>query len=741
MTTPATPEPKTRRPMTAWSFALFLVLLLGLPIVVYTTLSRHAATESLSDARDLSRVISEMRTYYATNVAGRIQDHAGPVTLTDHFRDVPGGIPIPATLSIELGEAITANALNNSLAFAFVSDAPFRTRQRPGLDAFQQEALALFRDQPQRQDFWRQVEGPNGVTQLRLAIPVVMQASCVACHNGHPDSPVRTWKVGDVRGLQDIAVELSVTGQASDSVWLGLYLVLLVASSLWALSDYRRGNVALQAANGELQLSRQHLETLAATLRRQTREQGVVLDTANSGIVHVDDQRCQVWANRRLHQLFGWPEGSLVGQSTRCWFPDEAGWLQGGEVYEALWRGETHRRDQQLVRRDGTRFWARLTGRAVDPHDPRQGSVWVIDDITEEHQASQAMAEARVLAEQSDRAKTQFLANVGHEFRTPMNAVLGMAYLAQQTDLDPRQREYLQRIQASGQQLMALINDILDYAKLEAGSVRIEQQPFDLMQLLHSLCSGWRAQAQDKGLAFDCVLQEPLPQWLVGDAQRLGQVLGQLLSNAVKFTERGQVRLHAQAQADANAADTWLLRLEVHDSGIGMADEQLARLFRRFEQGDGSSTRAFGGVGLGLVIAQRLAQLMGGDIGVRSVPGEGSVFWLALRLPAVSEQAGAERRPVASGAAAPSSAPADPTVDLTADPPAAALAHADAAREWAERLLRLVALGDAEAMQCLSEGAAPLSAWLGPDFAVLRSALQGFDFERAQALLQQALAR
>ena len=736
MNQPAAPEPKTRRPVTAWSFVIFIVLLMGLPLVIYATLARHASTESLSDARDLSRVISDMRTYYATNVAARIQDHTGPVTMTDHFREVPGAIPIPATLSIELGDAITANALNNSLAFAFVSDAPFRSRMRPGLDAFQQEALALFRDQPQRQDFWRQVEGPGGVTQLRLAIPVVMQASCVACHNGHPDSPVRTWKVGDVRGLQDIAVQVSVTGQASDSLWLGLYLLLLVSSSLWALRDYRRGNLALQTANTDLQLSRQHLETLAGTLRRQTREQGVVLDTANSGIVHVDDQRRQVWANRRLHQLFGWPEGSLVGQSTRCWFVDEAAWLEGGEVYEALWRGETHRRDQQLARRDGSRFWARLTGRAVDPHDPRQGSVWVIDDITEEHQASQAMAAARALAEQSDRAKTQFLANVGHEFRTPMNAVLGMAYLAQQTDLDPRQREYLQRIQASGQQLMGLINDILDYAKLEAGSVRIEQQPFDLPQLLQSLCSSWRGPAQDKGLAFDCELQAPLPPWLAGDAQRLSQVLGQLLSNAIKFTEQGQIRLLAQAHADP-AGDSWLLRLAVHDSGIGMDEAQRARLFRRFEQGDGSSTRAFGGVGLGLVIAQRLAGLMGGEIGVSSEPGQGSVFWLQLRLPAVGGP------PPASGLAEqdPESIAPPPPVEpqLSADTELAP--DNPQGREWAERLLQLVRLGDAEAMQCLSEGAEPLSAWLGADFAQLRSALQGFDFERAQALLQQALDR
>jgi PAS domain S-box-containing protein len=721
--------PKTR-PAMGWAFAVFLLMLIGLPFVLYATLARHAVTESLSDARALSQVISQIRTYYADNVAGRLLDHTGPATLTERYREVAGGIPIPATLSIELADAITDSALNSSVAFAFVSDAPFRNRVRPGLDPFQQEALALFRDQPQRQDVWRQVEGADGQTRLRLAIPVVMKDSCVACHNGHPDSPVRTWKVGDVRGLQDIAVQVSVAGQASDSTWLGLYLLGLMAATLWALRDYRQGNRALQVANGQLQASREHLEDLAATLRRQSREQGVVLDSANSGIVHIDDQRRLVWANRRLHQLFGWPEGSLVGQTTRVWYADEAGWELGAQAYPALWRGEMHRRDQELVRRDGSRFWARLTARAVDPRHPEQGAVWVIDDITEEHRVSQALAAAKALAEQSDRAKTQFLANVGHEFRTPMNAVLGMAYLAQQTELDPRQREYLARIQASGQQLMGLINDILDYAKLESGAVRIEQQPFDLTQLMEATCSSWRQAAQDKGLAFDCTLPADLPRWLVGDPQRLGQVLGQLLSNALKFTQQGGVTARVSAVA---AGEHWDLRFQIRDTGVGMTAEQIGRLFRRFEQGDGSSTRAFGGVGLGLVIAKRLSELMGGALEVDSTPGTGSVFCLALRLRAVPPT----EQPISSDTRLP------PAVDPVSvpEPPAPAPGTPDA-QAWAERLLALVQAGDAEAMPCLNAGAVPLAAWLGAaDFAALRNALQTYDFERAQRLLQQALMR
>lgn len=717
-----------------WAFAVFLLVLIGLPVVLYATLTRHATTESLRDARAMSQVISQIRTYYADNVAGRVQDHTGPVTVTEHFREVPGGIPLPATLSIELADAITGSALNHSVAFAFVSDAPFRNRVRPGLDPFQQEALALFRDQPQRQDVWRQETAADGQQRLRLAIPVIMKDSCVACHNGHPDSPVRHWKVGDVRGLQDIAVQLSVAGQASDSVWLGLYLLVLVLATLWVVRDYRQGNLALQSANRQLQESRAHLETLTTTLRRQGREQGVVLDAANSGIVHVDHQRRLVWANRRLHQLLGWPEGSLVGQTTRPWYPDQAAWEAVMPRFESLWQGQTVRLEQELVRRDGRRFWARLTGRAVDPRQPDQGVVWVIDDITEEHRASEALAAAKALAEQSDRAKTQFLANVGHEFRTPMNAVLGMAYLAQQTDLNPRQREYLQRIQASGQQLMGLINDILDYAKLEAGGVHVVALPFDLMQLLDALCSTWRPAALDKGLALDCDLPPQLPRWLVGDAQRLTQVIGQGLSNALKFTERGGVTVRVSASA-VDAGALWDLRIEIEDTGVGMTQEQLARLFRRFEQGDGSSTRAFGGVGLGLVIARGLAALMGGEVSVRSTPGQGSVFCLRLRLPTAAEQD-------LSVPATPAPLPAAAPVDLRPGMAPSAAADDTQARDWAGRLLQLVAAGDAEAVQCLQAGAAPLAQWLGQgDFALLRNALQGFDFERAQAVLQQALGR
>lgn len=402
--------------------------------------------------------------------------------------------------------------------------------------------------------------------------------------------------------------------------------------------------------------------------------------------------------------------------------------------FESLWQGQTVRLEQELVRRDGRRFWARLTGRAVDPRQPDQGVVWVIDDITEEHRASEALAAAKALAEQSDRAKTQFLANVGHEFRTPMNAVLGMAYLAQQTDLNPRQREYLQRIQASGQQLMGLINDILDYAKLEAGGVHVVALPFDLMQLLDALCSTWRPAALDKGLALDCDLPPQLPRWLVGDAQRLTQVIGQGLSNALKFTERGGVTVRVSASA-VDAGALWDLRIEIEDTGVGMTQEQLARLFRRFEQGDGSSTRAFGGVGLGLVIARGLAALMGGEVSVRSTPGQGSVFCLRLRLPTAAEQD-------LSVPATPAPLPAAAPVDLRPGMAPSAAADDTQARDWAGRLLQLVAAGDAEAVQCLQAGAAPLAQWLGQgDFALLRNALQGFDFERAQAVLQQALGR
>ncbi|HEY9100856.1 hybrid sensor histidine kinase/response regulator [Chitinimonas sp.] len=233
-------------------------------------------------------------------------------------------------------------------------------------------------------------------------------------------------------------------------------------------------------------------------------------------------------------------------------------------------------------------------------------------------------------AKEATRAKSMFLANMSHEIRTPMNAIIGMAHLALKTPLTPKQRDYIEKIHTAGLSLLGIINDILDFSKIEAGRLDIESVDFDLDEMLANVVAVTGGRAEEQGLAYVIDVPPEIPRGLKGDPLRLGQVLINLLNNAVKFTAQGEVRLRAHLEQDAGGE--LVLAFEVCDTGIGMSAEQSARLFQAFTQADGSTTRKFGGTGLGLTISRRLVEMMGGQIGVESTLGVGSRFFFTVRL-------------------------------------------------------------------------------------------------------------
>lgn len=244
---------------------------------------------------------------------------------------------------------------------------------------------------------------------------------------------------------------------------------------------------------------------------------------------------------------------------------------------------------------------------------------------------------AREAADNAAAAKSEFLANMSHEIRTPMNAIIGIAHLVGRTELSERQRDYLRKIELASQNLLGILNDILDFSKAKSGKLAVESIPFELDAVMQNVGNVLAEKAAAKGLEFICRIAPNVPHQLIGDPLRLGQILINYTNNAIKFTERGEVVVDVvveDAPGAHQAADHIVLRFEVRDTGIGLTQEQMGRLFQQFSQADSSTTRQYGGTGLGLAISKTLAELMHGSVGVQSVPGQGSTFWFTARLKA-----------------------------------------------------------------------------------------------------------
>ena len=373
-----------------------------------------------------------------------------------------------------------------------------------------------------------------------------------------------------------------------------------------------------------LEESRERMTTIFATV-----DEGLVLQGANGQVLECNESACRILGLTR-EQLTGRdsldPRWRTVHEDGRP-FP--------GEQHPAPVALRTRRpqRDitQGIHRPDGSLIWIRVSSvPIVDPSRSVELVVTSFTDITERKLLLDSLARARDEALEASRLKSEFLANMSHEIRTPMNGIIGMTGLLLNSELSGEQREMARIVQTSGENLLTIINDILDFSKIEAGKMQIERGEFDLRELVGDVKHLLGATAQAKHLEILTEWDEGLPGRLVGDSVRIRQVLTNLLGNAVKFTERGRVGVAVRRLEET--PDSIRLRLEVSDTGPGVAEDQQKRLFEPFVQVDGSSTRRHGGTGLGLAISRQLTLLMGGRIGLVSQPGQGSVFWFELEL-------------------------------------------------------------------------------------------------------------
>jgi PAS domain S-box-containing protein len=371
------------------------------------------------------------------------------------------------------------------------------------------------------------------------------------------------------------------------------------------------------------------------------------IDSINQGIiitgVPAPGERGRIeYANSGFLRMTGFRPDEVIGKSTGDFlYGLKTDRKKLEALNEALRRGQDWLGENVYYRKDGSCFDVELqVSPVLDQDGQATHFIGVLSDISLRRQTERTLREAHDQALEASRMKSEFLSTMSHEIRTPMNGIIGMTDLLLDTELDKIQTEFASTVKESAGSLLTIINDILDFSKIEAGKMEIEETDYSLLRVVEGVADLMAAKAHEKKLSLMTFVDPVLPAILHGDPTRLRQVLLNLLGNAVKFTETGTVLVRV-TQDGAQPR----IRIEVQDTGIGMDAATLARLFEAFTQADSSTTRRYGGTGLGLVISRRLVQLMGGDIGVISEPGRGSTFWVTLPLVPADHQEMSLRQP------------------------------------------------------------------------------------------------
>ncbi len=404
-------------------------------------------------------------------------------------------------------------------------------------------------------------------------------------------------------------------------IWISMLGTLLLAARAIFLPITRHLGRALDTS----QRAYAQLQVAQASLTEQERRWRTIANCAQEGIVVLENGRIKFF-NEALQTMFGYTSAEALLQLDPLL-------LVSPDVRDLSRKRLSEGTDGSIEtvgqRQDGTTFPMASFVRQyiVDAIIIRVGCM---RDISQQHETIAVQQRARYAAESAAQFRTEFLANMSHEIRTPLNGILGMTDLLVDTSLTEEQRRYVDIVRQSGDHLLGIINDVLDLSKIEQGKMELELAPLDIRSIIESQVEIFAARAHAKGLGIHAYINPAVPKTLVGDAGRVAQIVLNFLNNAIKFTEKG--RVVARADIEYQDETSCNVRLSVEDSGVGIPSEVQKRLFTPFTQADGSTSRKFGGTGLGLSICRQLASLMGGQVGVDSIPDKGSTFWFSVRL-------------------------------------------------------------------------------------------------------------
>ena len=521
-----------------------------------------------------------------------------------------------------------------------------------------------------------EVQIMEGHEYLRLMRPFITEKECLKCH------AIQGYKVGDIRGGVSVSVPLGQFsksrsmqmlggGVAHGFIWLfGLGMIGISSRKLTQSASALHGQAILledevaerrmaqeslqeqaamledeiaerQATQEDLAYNRQQLEelnqtlevrigTAIAELHKSEDQHRLLLDSAAEAIYGIDMNDFCTFCNPVCLKMLGYESpdeliGKEMHQLTHHSHPDGTPYPVEECQIGSFRTGVGVRLENEVLwRADGSSFPAELWSHPQIRDGAIIGAVVTFVDITERKLVAEELQQAKDAADAANQYKSEFLANMSHEIRTPLNAIIGFSNLALRTDLPPRQHGYVSKINNAGVSLLGVINDVLDFSKIEAGKLEMEHIVFKLDDALANVISINQQKTFEKGIEFILNMSPVLPGQLIGDSLRLGQVLNNLVGNAIKFTATGEVELSITPQE--RTTDTIQLQFSVRDTGIGLTAEAQTKLFQPFTQADGSTTRKFGGTGLGLSISRRLVEMMGGDIRVESEAGKGSTF-------------------------------------------------------------------------------------------------------------------